>query len=137
SWNVSARVTFPEIYLDVHPYPATLVRWQTFIRNGGLPESSGSGGVNYIANGGGSPGNPQVGDWRNLRLILTLRPAGPMFVTLPHTGGLMLPSGAMHSVQWDVPSHPTVGASTLAGSAGGLDELAGDMPLFVGNGRAP
>jgi hypothetical protein len=137
SWNVSARVTFPEIYLDVRPYPATLVRWQTFIRNGGLPESSGSGGVNYIANGGGSPGNPQVGDWRNLRLILTLRPAGPMFVTLPHIGDLMLPTGAMQSVQWDVPSHPTVGASMLAGSAGGLDELPGDMPLFVGNGRAP
>ncbi|WKZ40567.1 MAG: hypothetical protein QY328_00765 [Anaerolineales bacterium] len=137
SWNVSARVTFPEIYLDVRPYPATLVRWQTFIRNGGLPESSDSGGVNYIANGGGSPIHPQVGDWRNLRLILTLRPAGPMFVTLSHIGDLMLPAGAMQSIQWDVPSHPTVGAGTLAGSVSGLDELPGDMPLFAGYGRAP
>lgn len=136
-WNISARVTFPEIYLDVRPYPATLVRWPTFIRNGGLPDSSGSGGVNYIPNGGGSPGNPQVGDWQNLRLILTLRPAGPMFVTLPHIGNLMLPAGAMQSIQWEVPSHPAVGATTLAGSVSGLDELPGDMPLFVGTGRAP
>jgi hypothetical protein len=136
-WNVSARVNFPEIYLDVRPYPATLVRWPTFIRNGGLPESSGSGSVNYISNGGGSAGNPRVGDWQNLRLILTLRPAGPMFVTLPHIGDLMLPTGAMQPIQWEVPSHPAAGATTLAGSVSRLDELPGDMPLFVGNGRAP
>jgi hypothetical protein len=137
SWNVTARVTFPEIYLDVRPYPATLVRWPTVVRNGGMPESSGSGGVNYIPNGGGSPGNPQVGDWQDLRLILTLRPAGPMFVTLPLIGDLMLANGASQTIQWEVPSHPAVGADTLAGSVSGLDELPGDMPLFVGNGRAP
>jgi len=136
-WNISARVTFPEIYLDVRPYPATLVRWPTTVRNGGMPESSGSGGVNYVPNGGGSPGNPQVGDWRDLRLILTLRPAGPMFVTLPLIGDLMLSNGASQTIQWEVPSHPAVGATTLAGSVSGLDELPGDMPLFVGNGRAP
>jgi hypothetical protein len=136
-WNVSARVTFPEIYLDVRPYPATLVRWPTAVRNGGMPESSGSGSVNYISNGGGSSGNPQVGDWQNLRLILTLRPAGPMFVTLPHVGDLVLSNGATQSIQWEVPSHPAVGAGPLAGSISGLDELPGDMPLFVGKGRAP
>jgi len=136
-WNVSARVTFPEIYLDVRPYPATLVRWPTSVRNGGMPESSGSGGVNYISNGGGSAGNPQVGDWQNLRLILTLQSAGPMFVTLPHVGDLVLSNGATQSIQWEVPSHPAVGAGPLAGSISGLDELPGDMPLFVGHGRAP
>jgi hypothetical protein len=136
-WNVSARVTFPEIHLDVRPYPATLVRWPTIVRNGGMPESSGSGGVNYIANGGGSPANPQVGDWQNLRLILTLRTAGPMFVTLPHIGNLVLSNGASQPIQWEVPSHPAVGAGPLAGSISGLDELPGDMPLFVGRGRAP
>ena len=136
-WNVSARVTFPEIYLDVRPYPATLVRWPTAARNGGMPESSGSGGVNYISNGGGSQNNPQVGDWQNLRLILTLQPAGPIFVTLPHVGDLVLSNGATQSIQWEVSSHPAVGAGPLAGSIGGLDELPGDMPLFVGNGRAP
>ena len=72
-WKVSARVAFPEIYLDVRPYPATLVRWPTAIRNGGLPEASGSGGVNYIAYGGGSPNNSREGDWQDLRLTLPLR----------------------------------------------------------------
>ena len=136
-WKVSARVTFPEIYLDVRPYPATLVRWPTAIRNGGLSESSGSGSVDYIPHGGGSPNNPQVGDWRDLRLILTLRPAGPMFVTLPHIGDLVLPNGASRSIQWEVPSHPAAGSGPLAGSIGGLEELPGDLPLFVGRGRAP
>ncbi len=140
-WKVSARVTFPEIYLDVRPYPATLVRWPTAVRNGGLPESSGSGGVNYIPNGGGSPSNPQVGDWQDLRLTLTLRPAGPMFVTLPHIGDLVLPdqgaTGNPTMIQWEVPSHPAVGAGPLAGSIGGLEELPSDMPLFVGKGHAP
>jgi hypothetical protein len=140
-WKVSARVTFPEIYLDVRPYPATLVRWPTAVRNGGQPESSGSGGVNYIPYGGGSPNNPQEGDWQDLRLILTLRPAGPMFVTLPHIGDLILTNqggtGNPTMIQWEVPSHPAVGGGPLAGSVGGLDELPGDIPLFVGSGRAP
>jgi len=137
AWKVTARVYFPEIYLDVRPYPATLVRWPTTLRNGGMPESSGSGSVGYVPNGGGSPGNPQVGDWRNLRLTLTLRPAGPMFVSLQQIGDLALANGATQSMQWEVPSHPAAGAEPLAGSIGGLDELPGDMPLFVGKGRAP
>ena len=89
-WNVRARVTFPDIYLDLRPYPATLVRWPTAVRNGGMPESTGSDGVNYIPYGGGSPGNPQEGDWKDLRLTLTLRPAGLLLVTLPHIGELRL-----------------------------------------------
>ena len=140
-WNVRARVTFPAIYLDVRPYPVTLVRWPTAIRNGGLPDSSGSGGVDYISYGGGSSGNPGEGDWRDLRLILTLRPAGPMFVTLPQIGDLMLPdqgaTGSPTMIQWEVPSHPAAGGGPLAGSISGLDELPSDMPVFVGNGRAP
>lgn len=140
-WNVRARVPFPEINLDVRPYPATLVRWPSAIRNGGQPESSGSGGVNYLPFGGGSPGNPQEGDWRNLRLTLTLRPAGPLVVTLPHIGELMLPNqgatGSPTQIQWEVPSHPAAGGGPLAGSVGGLEELPGDLPLFVGTGRTP
>lgn len=136
-WKITARVTFPEIYLDVRPYPATLVRWPTILRNGGMPEASGSGGVPYVPNGGGSPSHPQIGDWQNLRLILTLRPAGPMFLTLPLIGDLLVVHGASQTIHWEVPSHPVVGASTLADSVSGLDELPGDMPLFVGNGRAP
>lgn len=48
-WTVSACVNFPEIYLDVCPYPTTLVCWPTFVLNGGLPESSGSGSADYMA----------------------------------------------------------------------------------------
>jgi hypothetical protein len=140
-WDVRARVTFPEIYLDVRPYPVTLVRWPTAVRNGGQPESSGSGHKDYIANGGGSENNPAVGDWRDLRLTLTLRPAGPMFVSLPHIGDLMLSNvganGNPMPIRWEVPSHPEVGGGPLAGSIPGLDELPADIPVFVGSGRAP
>jgi len=140
-WNVRARVAFPVIYLDVRPYPVTLLRWPTAIRNGGLQASSGSGGRDYISYGGGSQNNPREGDWRDLRLILTLRPAGPMFVTLPHIGSLILPdqgsTGSPMLIQWEVPSHPAAGGGPLAGTIPGLDELPGDMPVFVGNGRAP
>jgi hypothetical protein len=139
-WNVSARVTFPEIYLDVRPYPVTLVRWPTAVRNGGQPESSGSGGRDYISYGGGSKNNPREGDWQNLRLTLTLRPAGPMFVTLPKIGELMLtdqgPTGTPTIIQWEVPSHPAVGGGPMARTVSGLDELPADMPLFVGKGHA-
>lgn len=140
-WDVRARVTFPEIYLDVRPYPVTLVRWPTAVRNGGQPESSGSGHKDYIANGGGSENNPAVGDWRDLRLTLTLRPAGPLFVTLPHIGNLVLsnvgPTGNPTPLQWEVPSHPEAGGGPLAGTIPGLDELPADIPVFVGSGRAP
>src|ERR1700690_588614 len=140
-WNVRARVSFPEIYLDVRPYPATLVRWPTAVRDGGLLVSSGSGGVNYVPNGGGSLNNPKVGDWRDLKLTLTLRSAGPMFVSLPNIGDLVLPdqgaTGNPTMIKWEVSSHPAVGAGPLAGSISGLNELPGDIPLFVGKGRAP
>jgi hypothetical protein len=137
-WDLRATVRFPEIFLDVRPYPATLVRWPTAVRNGGLGESNGVGVKDYIPYGGGSPGNPQEGDWQDLRLILTLRPAGMMFVTLPHIGNFVLTgSGSPMIFEWEVPSHPAAGGGPLAGSISDLDELPGDFPLFVGNGRAP
>jgi hypothetical protein len=140
-WNIRARVPFPEIFLDVRPYPATLVRWPTALRNGGLPSSSGSGRVGYVPNGGGSPGNPQEGDWRNVRLTLTLQAAGSMYVTLPHIGSLQLAdqgaTGTPTQIRWEVPSHPSAGGGPLAGNVSALDDLPGDMPLFVGMGRAP
>jgi hypothetical protein len=90
-WQVTARVSFPETFLDVRPYPATLVLWPTALRNGGTPNASGAGSVDYLPYGGGSPGNPQEGDWQDLRLTLTLRPGGPMVITLPKVGSLSLP----------------------------------------------
>ncbi|MBU1661881.1 MAG: hypothetical protein KKD28_10470, partial [Chloroflexi bacterium] len=140
-WFVTARVSFPAIFFDARPYPASLVRWPTAIRNGGLPPASGSGTYGYIDYGGGSPANPAVGDWQSLRLTLTLRPAGSMYVYLPQVGSLILPPGSATSqpriIHWELPSHPAAGGTTLAGDVAGLGELPADMPLFVGYGRAP
>ena len=115
------------------PTRPRLVRWPTAIRNGGLGKSSGVGVKDYIPYGGGSPGNPQEGDWQDLRLILTLRPAGMMFVTLPHIGNLVLSGqGSPMIFEWEVPSHPAAGGGPLAGSIAGLDELPGDIPIICG-----
>jgi hypothetical protein len=138
-WHIVATVRFPENYFDVRPYPATLVRWPTAIRNGGMPSASGSGSQDYY--GAGLPGNPRVGDWSNITLTLTLNPAGSMYVTLPQVGSLILSdqgaTGTPHIIQWEVPSHPAVGGGPLAGSISGLGELPADLPLFVGRGRSP
>jgi hypothetical protein len=137
-WHVRATVRFPENYLDVRPFPATLVRWPTALRNGGQPSSSGSGSQGYY--GTGSLSSPSVGDWSDIRLTLTLNPASPMFVTLPNVGKLSLSdqgaSGTPHIIQWELPSHPEAGGGPLAGNVPGMEELPGDMPLFVGNGRS-
>jgi hypothetical protein len=137
-WKVQATVHFPETFLDVRPFPATLVRWPTALRNGGQPSASGSGSQGYY--GSGSASNPSVGDKRDITLRLTLNPASPLFVTLPKIGGLSLSdqgeSGTPQIVQWEVPSHPEAGGGPLAGSISGLDELPADMPLFVGQGRS-
>ena len=95
-WIVEAEVSFPETYLDLRPFPATLVRWPTAARCGGLPNASGSGTYAYVPYGGGSPGDSEVGDWRDLRLTLTLRPAGPMFFAMPQVGTLALPDVGAH-----------------------------------------
>jgi hypothetical protein len=140
-WYVEAQVSFPAGLLDVRPFPATLVRWPTAARCSGLLPASGSGTYDYVSYGGGSPSSPQVGDWQNLRLTLTLRPAGPLFLTLPHIGDLVLPPTSNTAqpliFQWEVPSHPEVGGSVLAGSVSGLGELPADMPLFTGSALSP
>ncbi len=139
-WHIDTRASFPDTYLDLRPYPATLVRWPTAARCGGQPSNSGSGTYPYVAYGGGSPGNPQPGDWRNLVLTLTLNPAGPMFFSMPHIGTLLLepvgPGGSPEIFHWEVPSHPAAGGGPLAGSVG-LSELPADMPLFAGEAKSP
>ena len=137
-WYVVATVRFPETYLDLRPFPATLVRWPTAIRNGGQPGASGSGSQAYY--GSGSIANPRVGDRAGITLTLSLNPAGPLLVNLPGMGSLILPdqggSGTPRLIQWEVPSHPLAGGGPLAGTVAGLDELPGDLPLFVGSGRS-
>jgi hypothetical protein len=122
----------------VRPFPATLVHWPTAIRNGGTPPASGSGRQDYY--GSGSPGNPNVGDLSDITLTLTLNPAGPLVVQLPHIGSLALAdrgaSGAPWIIHWEVPSHPAAGAGPLARTVSGMSELPGDLPLFVGSGRS-
>ncbi len=138
-WHLTASVRFPTISLDARPYPATLVRWEdTAIRLGALPTNSGTGRLDYAALGGGSPGNPAPGDWRDIRLTLTFRPAaGAATVYLPHIGEFSLPLGANPMLfYWDLPSHPEAGGGPLAGSVG-LDELPADFPLYEGYARAP
>lgn len=140
-WYVEAQVGFPEAFLDARPYPATLVRWPTGVRCGGQSLASDSGTLDYVAYGGGSEGNPSVGDWRDLSLTLRLEPAGPLFLTLPHVGSLALPdvgaSGQPVSFQWEVSSHPAVGGGILAGNVSNLDGLPPDIPLFEGRAQSP
>jgi hypothetical protein len=140
-WYVEANVSFPETYLDLRPYPATLVRWPTAVRCGGLPQASGSGTYNYVPYGGGEPDDPRVGDWQDLRLTLTLRPAGPMFFEMPQIGALALlemgADGQPALIGWELPSHPEAGGSVLAGNVAGLEELPADMPLFAGSAYSP
>ena len=65
------------------------LRWyvgQPQLAVAGLPPASGSGTYDYVPYGGGSPDDPDLGDWRDLRLTLTLRPAGPMFFAMPQVG---------------------------------------------------
>jgi len=139
NWDVTASVSFPQIFLDLRPFPATLVRWDTAMRASRLGLSSGVGTLGYAPLGGGSPANPAVGDWRNIRLTLRLVPAANiLLVTLPHIGSFSLPvvgeSGAPMIFNWEVPSHPEVGGNILAGSVSGFDELPVDMPVFTGDG---
>jgi hypothetical protein len=140
-WAVEAHVSFPETFLDLRPFPATLVRWPTAVRCGGLPAASGSGTYDYVPYGGGSPDDPDLGDWRDLRLTLTLRPAGPMFFAMPQLGTLVLSdvgaTGPASLHQWELPSHPEAGGSVLAGNVAGLEELPVDIPLFQGSANSP
>jgi len=141
-WELEARVGFPVTYLDLRPYPATLVRWPTAARNGGMSSASGSGSLDYLPNGGRSAGNPRPGDWRFLTLTLTLRPAMErMELTLPNIGTFSLlekgTTGQPTIFHWEVPSHPAAGGGPLAGTISGLDELPTDIPVFVGQARSP
>jgi hypothetical protein len=146
AWQVSASVGFPETFLDLRPYPASLVRWPTAARCSALPPASGSGSRAYYSSSGGSPSDPQPGDWRDLTLTLELASAGPLFLSLPHIGEMALPpvgeEGPPFLFEWEMPSHPAAGGSALAGDVPGLAQLPeeilpDDIPLFVGQARSP
>ena len=137
-WKLTAHVDYPGIPIDTRPYPATLNRWPTVLRVGALETSSGSAGLGYIPAGGGSPTNPSVGDWRNIKLTLTLYPktAIPPQVYLENIGWVTTPVGQFYTFQWPLPSHPAAGGGPTAGAVGQLQELAQDTPLYTNYARA-
>ena len=137
-WYLNASVSFPNTFLDIRPFPVTLVRWPSAVRNGGTPSASSSGTLDYIAYGGGDEDDPEAGDWRDVTLTLSLTPASPLlFFTMPQIGTLALPDvgpdGPPVTFQFELPSHPAAGGSLLAGQVSGLAELPPDMPLFAGS----
>lgn len=158
SWRIEARVRMPAFVVDVRPYPATLVGWPTAIRLTTLPTAEGSGTLDYIPLGGGTPENPKPGDWRNVRLTLRLKPGGWCQVTLPNARGPMMtlrrPAhplplyerfrlaaqgafGAPTYIYWEVPSHPAAGNTFLDPGLNARVGLPGDFPAFRGEIWAP
>jgi len=150
-WNVQASIGLPEIFLDLRPFPATLVRWPTAARY--VPGGSSSTGYgDYYTTCGGSAGDPKEGDWSGLSLTLSFQPAGPMYFDMPVIGTLVLPPkdsrAAPELFQWEVPSHPAVGKTIPAGQVPDINAfvpsqiaeaapLPADLPLFSGSARAP
>ena len=140
-YYLKVALSFPMTFLDLRPYPATLVRWPTAARNGGQDSGSKSDRDGYIGYGGGNKNNPKKGDWRDVTLTLSYKPAGPMFFKMPQVGSMVLPNvgpgGKPVLFSWELPSHPAAGGSTLAGTVSGLESLPDDIPLFVGSARSP
>lgn len=134
-WQASTSLALPEMFLDVRPFPATLVRWDTVMRADRTPMAVSTGTLNYAPLGGGTPSAPEVGDWKDIILTLRFVPAySGLAVTLPHIGQVTLPAGQLYTFRWEKPSHPAAGGSVLAGSVPGFDELPADMPVYQGYG---
>jgi len=134
-WDLSAAVSMPPIVIDARPYPVALVNWPTTFRVNGLSENSGNGTLAYAGWGGGNPGNSRPGDWRNITLTLTFRPTGnPVVVNMALIPSFTVPStGSTKTFEWQVASHPAVGANNTAGGVGQLGEIPSDMTLFQGS----
>ena len=137
-WQLTARATWPDIPIDVRPYPATLNRWPTVLRVDSLPTSTGSAFLAYASMGGGSPTNPAGGDWRNLTVTVTIYPDPGVLpqVYLQNIGWITPPIGELYTFQWSLPSHPAAGGGPTAGAVGQLEELPQDMPLYTNQARA-
>ncbi len=131
NWECTTAIPLPPTYIDVRPYPVTLVRWPTAIRCSGQGISNNSCLVS------------SAGEMRNLSLSLEFRPAsGIVTVTLPYlpafTFNASSPTAQPILFRWDVPSHPAVGANRMAGTLNGFfDEIPGDFPVFSGQMSTP
>jgi len=126
-WECKVKVPLPPSFIDVRPYPATLVRWPTALR------FSGQGTTKDVCT------VENAGSMRNLTLSLEFRPAtGIVTITMPYLPVFKLTAPQMVEFEWQVPSHPAVGATTLASQLGGFfDELPGDFPAFTGTMKTP
>jgi hypothetical protein len=126
-WECKVKVPLPPSYIDVRPYPATLVRWPTALRFSGQGTSK---DVCTLAD---------AGSMRNLTMQLEFRPAkGIVTITLPYLPVFTLRAPEMVNFKWEVPSHPAAGGDVLAGTLGGFfDEIPGDFPVFMGHMKTP
>ena len=126
-WECKVKVPLPPSYIDVRPYPATLVRWPSALR------FSGQGTTKDVCT------VADAGSMRNLNMELEFKPAtGIVTITLPYLPVFKLRAPEMVNFQWEVPSHPAVGADRLAGELGGFfDEIPADFPAFSGLMKTP
>ena len=126
-WECKVKVPLPPSYIDVRPYPATLVRWPTALR------FSGQGTTKDVCT------VADAGSMRNLTMELEFRPAtGIVTITLPYLPVFNLRAPEMVNFKWEVPSHPAAGGDVLAGTLGGFfDEIPGDFPVFMGHMKTP
>jgi hypothetical protein len=126
-WECKVKVPLPPSYIDVRPYPATLVRWPTALR------FSGQGTTKDVCT------VENAGSMRNLTMELEFRPAtGIVTITLPYLPVFNLRAPEMVNFKWEVPSHPAAGGDVLAGTLGGFfDEIPADFPAFSGLMKTP
>ena len=137
-WQLTVHTPFPGAEIHTRPYPATLVNWDTVMRVMSLGTSSRSGSLNYIPWGGGSESDPAAGDWKDVRLILEIKPVADWAdVFLENIGLIRMRIGELHTFQWNLPSHPAAGGGPLSGEVGQLEELEPDVPLYTNWTRAP
>jgi hypothetical protein len=128
NWECVASIPLPPTYIDVRPFPVTLVRWPTAIRYSGQDTSQGSCSV------------ATAGKLRNLTLTLDFKPAtGIVTVSLPYLPPMTFtsPSFMPTLFKWEVPSHQAVGGGRLSGTIPGFDEVPGDIPAFEGHMKTP
>jgi len=137
-WQLTVHTPFPGAEIHTRPYPVTLVNWDTVMRVMGLGSSSKTGRLGYAAWGGGSESNPAAGDWKDVTLLLEIKPVADWAdVFLENIGLIRMRLGELHTFQWNLPSHPAAGGGPLSGQVGQLEELEPDVPLYTNWTRAP
>jgi hypothetical protein len=127
-WECVAAVPLPPSYIDLRPYPVTLVRWDTALRYSGQDTSH------------GECLTPTAGNLKNLSITLDFKPVGWVTVDLPYLPRMTFttPNYTPTLFKWEIPSYPGYGGGRLSGSLGGFfDEVPGDIPVFEGRMQTP